>query len=66
MYKIQPTKDQLKRLKGGDKDLILKLLNDSDKNIVRDMKLNKTIDMAFLQGASHVIDRLIELLTMPS
>jgi hypothetical protein len=66
VYKITPTKDQLRMLKDGDRVTILKLLRESDKNVIQDLKKNTTIDMAYLKGISQTIDRLIELLEMPS
>lgn len=63
VYKQQFTQDQLDRLQGGDRKLLLELLHSSDSNIIKDMKVNPNSgDIRFLQGASHVIDNLLKVL----
>jgi len=47
----------------GDVSLLLSLLEQADKRVVVKLKKDKTDETRFFQGASHVIDELIKILS---
>jgi len=61
VYKVTLSKEELKRLRQGDKELLLLKLRESDKKLIAELK-TPNANVSFLQGSSHVIDRLIKAL----
>lgn len=63
MYRVNITKDQLKRLQEGDRDILVHLLKEQDEKIIEDLKKPTTTDnIAFLQGISYLTDSLLNKL----
>lgn len=62
MYKVKPTEDEKDRIASGNVAILLKYLEDSDRNIIRELKVDKHGNTPFLQGASSVIDSLLTIL----
>ena len=61
MYKQKTTQEQKDRLKAGDRELLLALLQASDLQITKELKIKKD-DTRFLQGCAHIIDNLLKVL----
>lgn len=61
MYKQNINESQRERLRRGDIQLLITLLEASDTQLIRELKRNKE-DTRFLQGAALVIDKLIRIL----
>ena len=64
MYKVKLNGLEKDAIRRGNFELLMEKLKESDENVIRDLKVNRD-NMPFLQGASHVIDRLIEILSVP-
>jgi hypothetical protein len=63
LYNTKLTQEESYRVSHGDFELLKTKLKESDKQLVKALKANKNPqDIAFLQGASSVIDKLIEIL----
>lgn len=63
LYNTKLTQEESYRVSRGDFELLKAKLKESDKQLVKALKANKNPhDIAFLQGASSVIDKLIEIL----
>ena len=65
MYKRNLTQEEKERVRAGDTKLLLSILHDSDQIVTKELKQHKG-DVAFQQGVSHIIDKLIEVLKIPS
>jgi hypothetical protein len=60
VYRVNITKEQLRRLQEGDKETLVTLLEAQDKKIIEDLKKPTTTDnIAFLQGISYLTDSLL-------
>jgi len=59
MYRLNLSREDLKRLRGGDKDTLIRLLEEQDLKIVEDLKKTSTANLAFLQGISFLADSLL-------
>lgn len=63
MYKQKYTQDDLDRLKAAERTTLLKFLKLSDEKITEELKINpNSNDIRFLQGASHVLTNLLQVL----
>jgi len=63
VYKVILTKEERKQIAFGNATLLLQKLRESDEKIIRDLKSCKDKDhVAFIQGASRMIDELIDIL----
>lgn len=60
MYKQKITKEDKEALRRGDLQLLVTLLEASDRQVVRELKKNKE-DTRLLQGAALVIDELLKI-----
>jgi hypothetical protein len=63
LYNTKLTPEEKQRIAKGDFKTLKEKLWESDKQITKALKANKSnYDIAFLQGASSIVDRLIEIL----
>lgn len=61
MYKQKLTNQDIERIQGGDIKLLLEKLKSSDRKIIDELKTPNS-NTPFLQGASGIVDRLIQIL----
>lgn len=61
MYRVNLSKEEKKRVANGDVTLLLSKLEECDEKITKDLKTPNS-NTAFLQGASCIVDKLIEIL----
>ncbi len=62
MYRVNVSRDDLKRLKDGDKDTLIRILEEQNVKIIEDLKKPNLDNGPFLQGASFVTDSLLNKL----
>jgi hypothetical protein len=64
VYKQKLNKDDLDKLKVADRTTLLKFLKASDEKVIIELKQKPNRDdIRFLQGASHVVDNLLRVLS---
>ena len=61
MYNVKLTQDETDRIRSGDTALLIKKLEEGDMNLTSALKKSKD-NLAFYQGASHVVDALLKTL----
>jgi len=61
LYKQKLTNQEVERIQSGDITLLLEFLHKSDQKIIADLKTPNS-NTSLLQGASGVVDRLIQIL----
>lgn len=62
MYKVKLDDEERDAIRRGHVPTIVRALEKGDENVTKELKKQKG-DVAFQQGVSHVIDRLLELMT---
>lgn len=62
MYKVKLTEEERDRISQGNAQILLKKLEESDRNVIKELKADKHDRVAYLQGVSYVIDELIKVL----
>ena len=61
MFKQRLTEEEKRVIQGGNTPTLINKLEESNKRVIKDLK-TPGCDTAFLQGASHVIDNLLNIL----
>jgi hypothetical protein len=61
MYNVKLSNDETDRIRGGDLALLISKLEEGDRNLISALKKSKD-NLAFYQGASHVVDTLLKTL----
>lgn len=61
MYKRKLTNDELTAIQRGHAPTLKKVLEDVDQVLVRELKKQRG-DVSWLQGASHIVDNLLDIL----
>jgi hypothetical protein len=64
MYKRKMTEEERDAIRRGDTRVLKSVLQDVDKILVKELKKQKG-DLSFQQGASFIIDALLELISAP-
>lgn len=64
MYKRRVSEEEADAIKRGDTLVLSKVLKDVDKILIRELK-NQNGDVRFQQGASHIVDSILELINAP-
>lgn len=59
MYRINITREQLKRLQNGDKETLVSLLEAQNEKLIEDLKKTNPDNLAYLQGISYLTDSLL-------
>jgi hypothetical protein len=64
VYKRKISEEEADAIKRGDTRVLSKILKDVDKVLVKELKSQKG-DVRFQQGASHIVDSILELINAP-
>lgn len=63
MYKTKVTEEERERIASGNVEILLKKLQLLDAQVTKELKKDKSGNVAFLQGISCITDDLIAILT---
>lgn len=62
MYKVKLSEDEKERIAAGNTGILLSKLLQIDQQVVKELKQDKSGNVSFLQGISHIVDELITIL----
>jgi len=64
MYKRKLSEEERDAIRRGDTRTLSRILHEVDVILVKELKKQKG-DVAFQQGASHIVDSILELIDAP-